>query len=282
MTDADTTPPAAASAPRKRSPNFPGISLPKAIERARKMYDKTHQHPVPHSKIVVDYWGYKTANTGPATITYAALKRYGLLEDEGQNEERVAHLTDLAVEVLHANPNQEAAIQKAALLPDLFREWWKKYGSDIPPDDALHWEYVVKGPFAEEGFNTFLRVYRETIAFAKLDQAVILDPDEDPDPDPDPEEDGDEDNEDSQDGNRRDDEDSEPEQSDRNRQRKARREREQRPGVVSISLPLPAFGPDEPVVIEFPGKLREKDWTYFMAVIGAMKDGVVEDESTDD
>ena len=48
--------------------------------------------------------------------------------------------------------------------------------------------------------------------------------------------------------------------------------------MVSISLPLPASGPDEPVVIEFPGKLREKDWTYFLALITAMKDGVVQED----
>ena len=181
-----------------------------------------------------------------------------------------ARITDLALEILHPNPNRDAAIQKAALSPSIFREWWNQYGADLPPSDALEWEYVVKGPFTDEGFQSFLAAYRDTISFAKLSKSATIHPDEAADPGPDVEE--------------SDDDDAKVDGSiPPDPKRKQPRHQDRKPGVVSISLPLPAFGPDEPVVIEFPGKLREKDWTYFLALITAMKDGVVqEDEPSDE
>jgi hypothetical protein len=267
VTDADTTTDATASGvPRKRSPNFPGISLPKAIERARKVYAEIKTHPVPTKKIVVDYWGYRSATTGPASVTYAALKRYGLLEDKGKGNDRVANLTDLAVEILVPNPNREAAIKRAALAPDIFREWWGKYSEDLPPDDVLEWEYVVKGPFAEDGFSTFVRTYRETIAFAKLSATDSVDDDRVPGPEEDLEEDDDSELADL--------EETDDVHREHHPQRRAARER--RPGAVMISLPLPTFPADAPVVIEFPGKLSEQDWDFFLALVTNMKAGVVE------
>jgi hypothetical protein len=267
MSDADDTKTADAGSgpPRKRSPNFPGISLPKAIERARQVYAEVKQYQVPMKKIVVDYWGYRTPTTGPASVTYAALKRYGLLTDEGQGNDRVAHLTDLALEILHPNPKREAAIKRAALAPDIFREWWEKYHDELPPDEVLEWEYVHRGPFADDGFATFLRVYRETIAFAKLSpsDSVTTDPEGVSEDDKD-----EHDNAQELLGDR-----------DGEHRSKRRRVRERGSGVVTISLPLPTFPADEPVVIEFPGKLPEHDWEFFLTVVTSMKAGVVKTEA---
>lgn len=267
MTDTSTSSdPAAPKVPRKRSPNFPGISLPKAIERARKVYGEIQMHPVPATKILVDYWGYKSPDTGPATVTYAALKRYGLLEDKGQGKERVANLTELSKQILHPHsPNRDDAIKKAALTPGIFSEWWDKYHADLPPEDVLDWEYVAQGPFAEDGFAVFLRTYRETIAFAKLAPSDSVDREAPPDPEREPEDDDPDDPTDVHD----------PQEQEQKRPPQ-RRQHERRPGVVTISLPLPTFPADEPVVIEFPGKLPAADWKYFLALVTAMKDGVVE------
>lgn len=250
--------------PRKRSPNFPGIALPKAIERAKQFYAKAQAHPIPSSKVIVDYWGYNSPTTGPASVTYAALKRYSLLTDTGQGDDRVARLTDLAVKLVHpSSPDRDAALQEAALAPDIFREWFDKYGADLPPDDSLHWDYVVNGPFAEDGLNTFLRVYRETLSYAKLDQRVDS-----------PSEEGETAAaEDLDDGGAQGDHSSVAPS-----ERPPRPARKRQSGVVTVSLPLPGFGPDQPVVIEFPGKLPENDWRFFANMVEAMKDGVVESD----
>src|SRR6266542_2737783 len=149
--------------PKGRSPNYPGISLETAIDRARTLYDYGELHPIP-LKTIMEKWGYKSPTSGHATVTYASLKKFGLLEDDGRGDQKLGHVSDLAVEILHPNPRQQAAVKDAALHPPIIREWWQRYNGNLPPDETLRWEYVVQGPFTESGLRDFLRVYRETIA----------------------------------------------------------------------------------------------------------------------
>jgi hypothetical protein len=58
-----------------------------AIRLARELYERERQHPTPVEKIV-QYWGYK-GMTGPAGLSLAALKKFGLMTDEGKGAERV-------------------------------------------------------------------------------------------------------------------------------------------------------------------------------------------------
>src|SRR6266496_6542820 len=112
-----------------RSPSFPAINLETAIRRARELYERDRQHPTPVEEIV-RRWGYK-GMSGPANLSVAALKKYGLLTDEGKGIERRGHLTHLAVEIV-ANPDPSArasAIKRAALLPSAHRELWDRYGN---------------------------------------------------------------------------------------------------------------------------------------------------------
>jgi hypothetical protein len=240
--------------PKGRSPSYPGISLPMAIRRARKLYDYAQQHPIP-LETITSKWGYKAHTTGPATVNYSALKKYGLLTDEGTGNERVGRLTDLAVEILHENPNQQDGIRQAALRPQIHREWWEKYGNDLPPDEALRWEYVVKGPFTESGFKDFLRVFRETVAFAKLHSSVVSDR----------EESGDE-------QVTEDDHDPAGNLADSPEQQRHEQERKRLPppadGLMSYAVPV---APGTNVTIEGRFPLTEPEWAQFMAVLSAMK-----------
>ncbi len=158
---------APAKTPRGRSPSYPGIPLPTAIDRVRTIYDHAQRHPVPLASVTAK-WGYKAATTGPATVTYSALKKFGLVDEEGTGSNRVVHVTDLAVRILHPNPEQDGAIREAALTPSIMREWWQRFGTDLPPEDSLRWDFAVQGAFTETGLSDFVRVYKETIAFAHL------------------------------------------------------------------------------------------------------------------
>ncbi len=158
--------------PRGRSPSYPGIPLATAIDRAGRIYETVKQHPVP-IKTITDAWGYKTPTTGPATVTYSALRKFGLLTDEGTGKDRVGKLTDLAIEILRG-PAPLPATQRAALRPSIHREMWDRYGDDLPPEDVLRYELVDKRGFTDSGFEDFLREYRETIAFAQLADADTI------------------------------------------------------------------------------------------------------------
>jgi hypothetical protein len=247
---------APAKPPKGRSPNYPGISLPSAIARASTIYGYAQQHQVPIKVVMVDKWKYKSTTTGPGTVTYAALKKYGLLADEGSGNNRTARVTDLAVEILRPNPNQQQAIQTAALLPPTIREWWEKYGFDLPPDETLQWEHVVKGPFTENGLGDFLRVYRETIAFAKLDPSARLDRAAEQ------EGDGSDGEQDFQN----------PPDPDEQRPPKPVRRPPRAEGVVTYSVPLK---PGSDIVVEFPYPPTGDDWEYFVGMLGAVRSRLV-------
>lgn len=258
MTDEQTGQQNDVKMPKGRSPSYPGISLSTAIERAKKIYDEFKQFQVPMAK-VTSRWGYTKPTTGPASVTYAALKKWGLLTDTGNGDQRVARITDLAVKILHPNPGQEAAIREAALTPPIMREWWDRYQNDVPPMDSLHWQFVVQGPFTESGLTDFVRVYTDTVSFAKLAVAATVISENEP-----TQEEGD-----------HGDEEKPGSSSDRKPDaRLQRRRRSEGDGAMTYTVPV-AVGTDVTIEGRFP--LTEAEWTQLIAVLTAMKPGLVGD-----
>jgi len=241
-------------APRGRSPSYPGIALGTAIDRARSAYERLRQHKVP-VKSFTDVWGYKSPTTGPATVTFAALKKFGLLEDEGNGDQRVAQLTDLAVAILMKS-DPLPAIQVAALTPPIHAEMWNLYGADVPPAEALQYEFVVQRGFTPNGFVDFLREYQDTIAFANLGSSVTVEDDQRPDPE-----------------ERHDD----PEERNAGEQRRSQGRRKRNdPGADVLTYAVPTGRGDITVEGKFP--LTESEWEQFMVVLNAMKPGLVESD----
>jgi len=240
-----------------RSPNYPGISLDVAIQRAGELYAKERQHPAPVTT-VARHWSYKSFN-GPASVSLAALKKFGLLEDEGSGDARVARVSDVAVEIL-ANPHEErkrAAIRDAAIRPEIHREMWERYGSQLPSDATLQWELTRSRGFTETGAAEFIREYKATLAFARLEEASY---------------------------------ESQVQVADGDNARAIEREEPigqgQRAELRHVSadsrrvFPIPLIGGGT-VVVEGEFPLSERDWTQFMAVLGAMKPGLVASDVPD-
>ena len=240
--------------PKGRSPAYPAINLETAIQRARQLHDRVRTHTTPVTTIAT-YWNYKSLN-GPAAQTLAALKKYGLLDEEGAKEDRTAKLSDQAVIILqHPDPAaRTAAIQQAALHPAIHRELWEKYREDLPPDDNLRWELTRNLRFTETGANEFIPVYRATIAFAQLGDA---DRTSEPEPTLDTQE---------VEEDRDDDEDAQPEHPSTKQRRQ--------PGEKAKSYAIPLID-NGAVVVEGQFPLTERDWNQFMAVLTAMKPGLV-------
>lgn len=251
-----------------RSPSYPGINLETAIRRAQQLYDqeKTHETPI---SVVTKCWGYSKHTTGPASVSYSALIKYGLMTDDGNGAARVAKLTPLAVTILMSPDAEERAqaIRTAALKPTVHAEMWQKYQSDLPSDDTLRYKMAVQGPFTEAGFDDFLRVYKATIQFAKLDSA---DKPNDPKIDgPEVEDGGD------------DDLDGEVDQQQKIPTIKLKRRAGSTVTAETQAIAVPMIGAPA-VMIEGKFPLTEQDWTYFMTVLNAMKPGLVAEPAEDD
>ena len=240
-------------APKGRSPSFPGVALEPAIERARTAYARLRQHAAP-IKGFTDIWGFKSAITGPASITIASLRKFGLLDYEGSGDTRTAKLTDLAVEIL-MKPDPISAIQQAALTPPIYREMWDKYHNDVPPEEALRYEFVVQRGFTENGFRDFLRIYRDTVLYAKLEARGPAPANHAPE---------------AAEGST--DDQEEPGHFERDRVRD--KQRPPKPGTQSYQIPV---APGVNVLVDGSFPLSPKEWTQFIAVLNAMRPALVND-----
>ena len=230
------------------------------------LYAKEKQYPTPVDAVVA-HWGNKSLN-GAAGLQIAALKKYGLLTDEGARADRRVRLTDLAVTILnHPNDAMRAeAIRTAAMEPAIHKEMRKRYPSHLPSDATLEWELTRELQFTENGAKDFIRNYKATLAFARLDDPAVSPP---PVSEP----------------NDFDDEDEEPGDVEWPNEpaspalaadavRLATQKRPQ-PGHSRFPIPLPS---GHVVTIEGPFKLSESDWVFFRTILDALKPSLAGDE----
>jgi hypothetical protein len=156
-------------AKRARSPNYPGISLKEAVDRAGALYKHAQRHPVP----AVDafrVWNF-SPTSGAGGVVLGALKKFGLITDEGSGTARHVRLTNLAVRILldeEGSPERRESIRAAALTPPIHGELWEDYGGSLPPDSTLRFKLMREKSFTEGGADFFIRQFRETVTFAGL------------------------------------------------------------------------------------------------------------------
>ncbi len=147
---------------RKRSPNYPSISLEEAIAGIKQFYAserRTAVDGITASKAI----GYNSMS-GAARVKLGSLKQYGLLSGRG---EKLA-ISDLGLRiVLPANDGDaEAAVREAALSPNIFM---KLYETHAEASTNATVSYLVREMgFAEDSARRLDRAFRETLKFAKI------------------------------------------------------------------------------------------------------------------
>jgi hypothetical protein len=168
MTDQATAPAATDKAPKDRSPSFPFIGLPTAIERLVAFEEKFGRHPTPANKVGLA-WEMKEASS-QAGQTLAALKSFGMVDYAGSGPARLSSLTEDGRNFLRAQQDsvKREYIRKFALTPKVIASYWSSWGAKRPIDEVCLDELVLKAKFTQSAAETFLRVYDATIAFAGL------------------------------------------------------------------------------------------------------------------
>lgn len=152
---------------RTRSPNYPALPLKAAARLAQALWKQEKRTVVP-PEVAVRAWGY-TSLSGPARVRLASLKRYGLLEDEGDG----VRLSELGMRLALEPPGSEAyerALREAALRPDLFRQLHDSHRD--ASDEALRSHLIFDRQFSEAGARLVIRAFRETVATAGLAAAA--------------------------------------------------------------------------------------------------------------
>lgn len=162
--------PPSAKRKQSRSPSYPGIDLGEAVKRARTLYNAEHGHPAPVNTIL-EHWGYEP-KSGHGLVAVAALKKFGLLIDEGSGPGRKAHLSKTALQILlderEDSTERQQIIEEAALRPAIHRELWDEYGGSLPSEGTLKHKLRFERNFSDRGVTEFIPQFRSTLSYAKL------------------------------------------------------------------------------------------------------------------
>lgn len=145
---------------RIRSPNYPQIGLPAAIERVRLIYKVERQNRMERD-VAVKVMGFGGYNGASAAILSAILK-YGLLERPADG---VLRVSDLAVRILvpHEEAEKLEALNEAAFNPPLFKELSERWPDARPSDHSLR-SYLTRRGFADNALEGVMNAYEETLS----------------------------------------------------------------------------------------------------------------------
>ena len=119
---------------RVRSPNYPSMSLPDAIQKAALVYKNRHTHGAPR-EVLAKSMGYNSLNGASATAI-SALVKYGLLEGRGEE----IRISDRTMRILHPESPCRKKLKLFArqlLSRTFFREIAEKFPGRIPADEVL-------------------------------------------------------------------------------------------------------------------------------------------------
>jgi hypothetical protein len=156
--------------------NAPFLKLEDAIERARTLYQKAKRGAI-NVATAASYLGY-SPKASSFSLTIAAIKKYGMIIDEGSSEDRRVRLSDLAIQILadtrDVSPDRDAKIRHAALLPKAHRELWERFGHDCPDDETLEIYLKLEKGYTEDAARNAVKVYRATILYACLHEGGVL------------------------------------------------------------------------------------------------------------
>jgi hypothetical protein len=148
---------------KMRSPNYPALSLTRALDAADKLWKAEKRTPVSNEAAAAGL-GFKSLS-GPARVTIGALRQFGLVDKTDKGHIR---LSDLAVKVLHGSPDdKQAALRQAATTPKLFKELSQLHADGS--EAAIQSYLITKKDFAEDGARKAAKAFRDTLRLAKQD-----------------------------------------------------------------------------------------------------------------
>lgn len=150
-------------AKRRRSPNFPGIDLGAAVEKARAVFDKEGMHSMA-ARVLLGHWGYSEKSSS-GLIALGAMRAFGLLDGSGA----AVRLTGRALAILEPGSSAaKEALQAAALAPKIHNELWQEYGGKLPSDENLSFKLQHTKNFTKGGAEEFITQFKATLEYAGL------------------------------------------------------------------------------------------------------------------
>lgn len=155
---------------RYRSPSYPAINLEESLTRAQTIWQHERKNVAP-LEAVMGHWGYK-AKSSSGLLAAAAMKKFGLLVEVDGSKERQVRLSELALNILlderEDSVERAAHIKDAAMKPALHREFWAKWGAELPSDATIRTYLVKDRGFTQSSAQQALDIYRQSLSFARV------------------------------------------------------------------------------------------------------------------
>jgi hypothetical protein len=155
---------------RDRSPNYPYLTLPNALARAHQFYghEKRGSAAIP---VVAKHWDYSAKSSG-LIQSIAALKSYGLMDEEGRGADRRVKLSELALRILldqrPDSPERDECMQRAARMPAIAQRILEKFPDDVPSEHNLEHFLIFDLKFNPESAKAAVRGFIENADFSGL------------------------------------------------------------------------------------------------------------------
>lgn len=171
------------------STRFPFINLEKSLVRAGQLFQGDKSGKPMLVVTAFELWGYSPKSSGGHQTT-GALKGYGLIEDEGSNDDRRVRLTETARRYFLDERDEVRAkmLETFALTPPLFRALWftDKWNEGVPADTVARSHLKIDRHLNEQSARAALSIFKDNLKFAGLragvqvEASVESDQDEEP------------------------------------------------------------------------------------------------------
>jgi hypothetical protein len=148
---------------------FPFISLQKAIDRAKQLFDADQKGREMTLSASFAVWEYSDKSSG-GFQTVAALKMYGLIKDSTGGDTRRIALSEPALRYFRDERETEKKriAKEFALKPKLIAALWKDWHATPPADAIARSHLKAERGLTDQGARTLLAIYKENLAFAEL------------------------------------------------------------------------------------------------------------------
>lgn len=160
------------------SNRFPFISLEKALMKAQQLFDGDKSGKPMAVGTAFQLWGYSPKSSGGFQTT-GALKLYGLVEDEGANDDRKIKLSTEGRRYFldERDDVRSAMLGSFALHPPLFYNLWDidNWGDGIPADTVARSHLKLERGLNDQSARSVLSIFKENVQFAGLKAGVVRD-----------------------------------------------------------------------------------------------------------
>src|SRR5690606_11872364 len=128
------------------------------------------------AKTILKHFGFGEKVSGSSARVISALRQFGLLEESGDNH-RVSEAAYLILSLSEGNPKRVQLLQECLRKPAIYREIMREYSEGLPSDHAVRDHLISEKKFNPASVDTFLRVFKSSMAFAKVEMGAYTESD---------------------------------------------------------------------------------------------------------